>query len=263
MKQLRDLAIVTKPSKGAFDLPAAAVAAQGSAVLCAGLAAIPAMRRDQFNASRRQPRATGRYRRRGRQSCDAPSDGVFRRDVGGSRRPTRAFLPRAGLHWGTQSKAAFPEEYPGRRPPPSTSCPCPAWFFRLCSPFLGRSETAVQKRFAPVELLALVQFGQECSPNREPHALLFPIAQPPPARGRRRKLVGQIAPARPAAQNPQDAFQHFAVVGWWPTTLRPARPFRKQGTDLLPLGVGQQTTVSRHRSSLGAAAQRYRPFRSN
>jgi hypothetical protein len=40
--------------------------------------------------------------------------------------------------------------------PPSTSSPCPAWLFRLRSPFSRRSETAVQKRFAPFQLLALV-----------------------------------------------------------------------------------------------------------
>jgi len=34
-----------------------------------------------------------------------------------------------------------------------------AWFFRFSSPFFGWSETAVQKGFAPVQLLALVQFG--------------------------------------------------------------------------------------------------------
>jgi len=45
---------VPEPGEGAFHLPATAVAAQRSTVLCARLAAIPAMRRDQFNASRRQ-----------------------------------------------------------------------------------------------------------------------------------------------------------------------------------------------------------------
>jgi hypothetical protein len=30
-----------------------------------------------------------------------------------------------------QSEGSFPEEDRGRRPPPSTSSPCPAWFFRL------------------------------------------------------------------------------------------------------------------------------------
>src|SRR5579864_7452095 len=114
-----------------------------------------------------------------------------------------------------QSKAAFPEEHLGRRPPPSTSFPCPAWFSRFCSPFFRRSEAAVQKRFAPVELLALVQFRQECAPNGEPDPLLFPIPKSPPARCRCRKLVGQILPASPAAQNPQNPFEHLAIAGRW------------------------------------------------
>ena len=50
-------AIVAEPSEGAFNLPATTVTAQGSTILRARLAAIPAMRRDQFDASRCQLRA--------------------------------------------------------------------------------------------------------------------------------------------------------------------------------------------------------------
>src|SRR5882672_12230522 len=45
---------VAEPGEGAFYLPAASVTAQRSAVLRARLASIPAMRGDQFDASRRQ-----------------------------------------------------------------------------------------------------------------------------------------------------------------------------------------------------------------
>src|SRR5258708_39582249 len=48
---------VAEPGEGAFYLPAASVTAQRSAVLRARLAAIPAMRGDQFDASCRQPLA--------------------------------------------------------------------------------------------------------------------------------------------------------------------------------------------------------------
>jgi hypothetical protein len=44
-------AIVAEPSEGAFDLPAAPVAAQCSTILGARLAPIPSMRRNQFDAS--------------------------------------------------------------------------------------------------------------------------------------------------------------------------------------------------------------------
>jgi len=50
-------AIVAEPSEGAFDFPATAVTAQCSAILRARLAAIPTMRRNQLNASRRQLQA--------------------------------------------------------------------------------------------------------------------------------------------------------------------------------------------------------------
>jgi hypothetical protein len=44
------------------------------------------------------------------------------------------------------SEGTLPEEDRGRRPPPSTSSPCPAWFFRLRSPFFRGSKTPVQER---------------------------------------------------------------------------------------------------------------------
>jgi hypothetical protein len=48
---------IAEPGEGSFDLPATTVTAQGSTVLRSRLAAIPAMRRDQFDAARRQLRA--------------------------------------------------------------------------------------------------------------------------------------------------------------------------------------------------------------
>jgi len=71
----------------------------------------------------------------------------------GLRGSPRAWFPRTGLPTGTQNKGGPPKEFRGRRPPPSTSSPCPAWFFRLRRPFFRRGETAVQKRLAPVQLL--------------------------------------------------------------------------------------------------------------
>ena len=48
---------VAEPGKGAFDFPTTPIPAQRSAVLGARFAAIPSMRRDQFDASCRQPLA--------------------------------------------------------------------------------------------------------------------------------------------------------------------------------------------------------------
>src|SRR5438309_1085919 len=74
------------------------------------------------------------------------------------------------------------------------------------------------------------------------------------------ELFGQILPASAAAQNPQKAFEHLAVGGPWPSAASSRTWTRKQGPDLLPLGVGQQTTVSRHRPSSGAADLVYLAF---
>jgi hypothetical protein len=56
----------------------------------------------------------------------------------------RASSRRVGLPRGMQSEGSFPEEDRRRRPPP-TSSPCPAWFFRLRSPFFRGGKTPVQK----------------------------------------------------------------------------------------------------------------------
>src|SRR6266404_5544445 len=127
--------------------------------------------------------AADRCRRRDRQSHAGVSDECVHHGASGSGGPTRASLRRAGLRSGKQSKAAFPEEHL-RRLPPSTSCPCPAWFSLLSGPFFRRRETAVEKRSAPIELPVLVQFRQECAPNGEPDPLPFAVSKPPPAGGR-------------------------------------------------------------------------------
>src|SRR5258708_8500650 len=118
-----------------------------------------------------------------------------------------------------QSEGSFPEEDRSRRPPPSTSSPCPAWFFRLCSPFFRRSETAVQKRFAPLQLLALVQLAQKRPPDVQPNAPLFPVSQSPPAGRGMRKFLRQVLPPSPPPQHPQNPFQHTAVLDPRTTTL--------------------------------------------
>jgi len=96
--------------------------------------------RDAANVS-----AGDRCRRLCRQSPAPASAADDPRDGAGLRGSLRASSPRAGLPPGRQSEGGLPEEHPRRRPPPSTSSPCPAWFFRLPRPFFCRSETPVQK----------------------------------------------------------------------------------------------------------------------
>jgi hypothetical protein len=68
---------------------------------------------------------------------------------------------------------------------------------------------------------------------------------------------------RPAAENPGSPFQHSAIVGARPTATGALGKFRQPGPGLLPLGPGQQPTVSRHQPSLGACCHTYAPFREN
>src|ERR1700693_4128000 len=158
-----------------------------------------------------------------------------------------------------QSEGSFPEEDRGRRPPPSTSSPCPAWFFRLRCPFFRGNETPVQKRFAPLQLLALVEFAQKRSPDVQPNAPLLPVSQPSPAGRGMREFLWQVLPASPAAQNPQNPFQHATVLNPGTTDLALFGRLGEQGRDLLPLRFGQQRTRSGHRPSLGAADSPYLP----
>src|SRR6202166_949306 len=156
-----------------------------------------------------------------------------------------------------QSEGSFPEEHRGRRPPPSTSPPCPTWFFRLRSPFFRGSKTPVQERFAPLQLLALVQLAQKRPPDVQPNAPLLPVSQPPPADRGMREFLRQVLPAGPAPQNPQNPFQHTAVLNPGTTALALFGRLGEQGRDLLPLRFGQQRTRSGHRPSLGAANSPY------
>src|SRR3989304_2295304 len=156
----RQPTVVAEPSKGALDDPAAAGAAQRAAILGGRLTTAAAMGHDPFGGARSVRggaapawHAAGRCRRPCRRS-PARASASAGPALGLGSPP--AWFPRAGLPPGMQSAAGFPEEHPCRRPPPSTSSPCPAWFSRLHRPFFGRGETTVQERFAPLQLLGLV-----------------------------------------------------------------------------------------------------------
>lgn len=58
-----------------------------------------------------------------------------------------------------------PSGRPGRRPVPSTSFPCRAWFHRRRSLFFRRSETAIQKGLSPSQQA----LATECSKQRPRH----------------------------------------------------------------------------------------------
>src|SRR6266850_5497085 len=72
-----------------------------------------------------------------------------------------------------------------------------------------------------------------------------------------RKFLWHVLPASPAPQNPQNPFQHTAVLDPRTTTLALLGRLGEQGRDLLPLLFGQQRTRSGHRPSFGAADSPY------
>src|SRR6202521_2280070 len=72
-----------------------------------------------------------------------------------------------------------------------------------------------------------------------------------------RIFLRQVLPAGPAPQNPENPFQHTAVLDPRAATTAILARFRKQGRDFLPLCFAQQRTRSGHRPSLGAAESAY------
>src|SRR6266705_6736288 len=72
-----------------------------------------------------------------------------------------------------------------------------------------------------------------------------------------RIFLRQVLPAGPPPQNPENPFQHPAILDPRATTTAILARFRKQGRDFLPLRFAQQRTRSGHRPSLGAADSAY------
>src|SRR6202165_2050630 len=75
-----------------------------------------------------------------------------------------------------------------------------------------------------------------------------------------RIFLRQVLPAAPTPQNPENPFQHTAVLDPRAATTAILARFRKQGRDFLPLHFAQQRTRSGHRPSLGAADSAYLSF---
>src|SRR5260221_3917540 len=75
-----------------------------------------------------------------------------------------------------------------------------------------------------------------------------------------RIFLRQVLPAGPTPQNPENPFQHTAVLDPRAATAAILARFRKQGRDFLPLRFAQQRSRSGHRPSLGAADSAYLSF---
>src|SRR2546429_3222936 len=137
---------VAEPREGALDFPAPAVAPQRSSVLGRRLASIPTMRRDQFDPALRQPRSqrvtvvTTISDQAQRLLPRPPRVGSATYADGRERRFRELRFVR-----GCRTKVLSQRKNPGRRPPPSTSCPCPAWFSDASAPFLAGAKLPSRK----------------------------------------------------------------------------------------------------------------------
>lgn len=112
-------------------------------------------------------------------------------------------------------------------------------FFRRKAPLFRGSEGPVHERLAPVELRCFVELREKCSPQIEPHILALPLAEATPARRRARILLGQILPASASTQDPENALEALAIIGWWSAATFALLPLRQMRLDLGPLLVGE------------------------
>ena len=210
---------VSQPGKGAFHFPSPSVAAQGPAILGRRFASVLTMWTDQLDAAPMQSSSQG-IAVVGPVGNEPSRPGLGTAPAGPRHAllPKRAFAPRS-LPPARRGPSGFPKEYLGRRPPPSTSCPCPAWFCRPRRPLFGGSETSVDETLAPVQWAPPIPLGQKLSPHLEPYLLRLPQAQPSPAGGRAdAKVRWQIAPPRASLEDPKDAFEYGTIV--FPRTTR-------------------------------------------
>jgi len=153
-------------------------------------------------------------------------------------------LPRAGPPRGKPREGGSPR---GRPAPSDHHHPlrplAPAWFCRRQRPFFGPGAKLPSRN-------ASLQFScwRSCnSPRkaRQDHSQILP-APPSPATVATRLWATETPRANPAseprcAQDPQNAFQHFAVVGPRPPPCGGAGVVWEQGLDLGPLGVRSAT----------------------
>jgi len=83
----------------------------------------------------------------------------------------------------------------------------------------------------------LVQFGYKGAPHVKPHVFFFPLLESPPTGRGAGIFPRQVAPARTGFENPEDAFEHPAVVAPGPTATL---ILGEQRGDAPPLFVGEK-----------------------
>jgi len=209
---------VSEPRVGPFDDPQSFVAPQRSSVLRGRPNAILLVRADQLDFATPQAspqwvaviglvgdHSHGFLPRTARLMASAYADRPQNR--------LDEFHLRQGCRTNvvSQRNTLIVDHHPACGRQASVSSPHPARFFRLRSPFFRESKTAVQKRLAPAQLLALVQLAQKRALDIQPNTLLLPVAQPPPAGRRTRIFLRYVLPAGAVPQN----VQFFVQIGTW------------------------------------------------
>src|SRR5258708_10016095 len=134
---------------------------------------------------------------------------------------------------------------PSGRPSPSTSTihfvPLPRLVLPTAEPLFSLERSCRPGTSLPTSADLRHRAHPVASPGVEPHILLFPLLQPPPAGRRRRVLVGQEPPRRARLQHPQNALQTGPARRPRPASLVPAPlRLRQPRLDQLPLRIPRQ-----------------------
>jgi hypothetical protein len=194
-----DAAEVLEPGVGALDFPSPPVTSQLTFVLEAAVPDVAAVGNDQLRALLLEPQAervgviTAVGDHTAQTGTRTPTATATARH---SHRGERAFRQAVlrdlrGRKLRSDRYAAAVDHHHALRTLPATGlADCGAPFFR-------GDEGRIQKRFLPVQELALVQFPQQFASGGQPDTLLFPHPQPPPAGG----LVRHIAPSGSRAES--------------------------------------------------------------
>ena len=168
---------VSPPCEGSFDLPSSLVATATGVHLGLAVSFGFAMRTDQLNASSCQSRS--QRIGVGGLVIDQPARIFPRPTAAGARHRDSLQCPARStrLRPGTPSPSSFPEEDPGRLPPPSTSYPFRVWFCPRNAPFFA-GQNCRQRRFhsSPVGPVHQLGLARPAMPLAKPRRFPKPVA---------------------------------------------------------------------------------------
>ena len=247
---MTDQQSTTPPQPGERPLhdPVTAIAPKLATVLVRRVRVVDLRRDDRLDPAPGQPLPVARCCRSrdptpiGPASTAAAPGGVL-----ASPGPRRSSSRGASSRSDWPSPGVLPAEYPRHRPEASTWFPCPSWSFRLRRPLFRGGEAPIPEALVPAHLGRVIQVRQKGPPQREQRAILVPLAQSPPARGRAAVRAGQRPPRRARPQDPQDALEALPRVRRGAPAARTPLATRQMRGNPCPLRVAQPST-ERHGS---------------